>query len=145
MSAAAKSIYETLLRESPPNTIVLRKASQLSNQSASGHFSRAMDELVLDFKILPVGISNAGEWHYCHIYDIVPRFYPDIQKTSQTISNQVAQYKIMEYYLHSLGSSSIKEMQRILKWSPGEIRNSLRALSKDGIIYPLEAVEMNTA
>lgn len=143
MTAAAKSIYEALLREGPLNTIVLRKASQLSSQSASSLFTRALDELIQDFKILPVGVSDAGAWHYCHIYDIVPRFYPALQEISQPISTNLAQNKILEKYMLSMGASSLNNIRRFFKWSPEEIEFSLQTLSQDGKIQPLEVSEMN--
>jgi hypothetical protein len=76
MTQAAKQVYETLLNEGAMNTLDLRKAAKLSNAKDS-EFNKALEYLQSDFKILPIGVSEAGAWKYSFIYEIVPRHYPD--------------------------------------------------------------------
>lgn len=134
MTAAARAIYEALLREGPLNTIMLRKASRLANETASGLFARALDDLMVEFKIQPVAVSDAGAWHYCHVYDITPRFYPDLQEKSRPINEKVAQKMILQKYFESVGAASQRDIRRLFGWSPDIIKETLDALTGSGCL-----------
>ncbi len=132
MTASARSVYEALLHEGPLNTIALRKASHLSGSTAQGLFSRALDDLMLEMKILPVAVSDAGAWHYCHIYDIVPRHFPELQENSRGIPDDFARQEILNSYLLSVGASTLHEMQHLLGWKAEIIQRTLQKLQSDG-------------
>lgn len=78
LTAAAKNLYEALLFRGPLDTITLRKLAGLSSQAANTEFNHALEELQTTFRILPVGVSDAGAWHYAFIYQILPHQFPDI-------------------------------------------------------------------
>src|SRR3972149_8490713 len=59
LTQAAKQIYESLLNEGALNTIDLRRAAHLGNARES-EFNRALETLQSDFKILPIGVAEAG-------------------------------------------------------------------------------------
>ena len=132
MTAAARSIYEALLREGPLNTIMLRKASRLAGETAAGLFARALDDLMGEFKILPVAVSDAGAWHYCHVYDITPRFYPDIQDKSRPVNEKEARQVILRKFFESVGAASIRDIQRLFGWLPDITSKTLDALNSAG-------------
>lgn len=134
MTAAARAIYEALLREGPLNTIMLRKASRLSGETAAGLFARALDDLMVEFKILPVAVSDAGAWHYCHVYDITPRFYPDLQEKSRSINEKDARQMILRKYFGSVGAASSRNVQRLFGWGPDTVSETLNALENTGVI-----------
>lgn len=81
----AKTVYETLLDEGPLDSISLRKLSRLSSRESESRFNRALEMLQADFKILPVGVAQAGAWKYAFIYDLVQRFYPDLPEQARPI------------------------------------------------------------
>lgn len=116
--AAAKGIYETLLDNGPQDTITLRKNAGLTNRSADSEFNRALDELQTTFRILPVGISEAGAWHYSFIYDIVARHFPDLVERAHPISEHDARQKLIACYLDSVGAVPFKEIQRVFGYAP---------------------------
>src|SRR5215211_6720270 len=58
LTQAAKQLYESLLKEGALNTIDLRRAAKLTNAKES-EFNKALEALQSDFKILPVGVSDA--------------------------------------------------------------------------------------
>lgn len=132
MTAAARSIYEALLREGPLNTIMLRKASRLTGEAVAGLFARALDDLMIEFKILPVAVSDAGAWHYCHVYDITPRFYPDLQERSRPVNEKEARMLILRKYFDSVGAASIREVQRLFSWLPDITSGTLDTLTIAG-------------
>ena len=65
LTQASKQVYETLLDNGALNTLDLRKMAKLSNAKDS-EFNKALEQLQRDFKILPVGVSDAGAWKYSH-------------------------------------------------------------------------------
>jgi hypothetical protein len=129
---ASKLIYETLLREGPQDTIALRKNAGLANRSADNEFNRALEGLQTSFRILPVGVSDAGAWHYSFIYDIVARHFPDLVERAHPIADHEARQKLLLLYLQSVGAASFKEIQRIFGTSPmnWESARTQRDLSK---------------
>ncbi len=46
---------------------------------------RALTELQADFKILPVGVTKSGAWHYAFAYDLVHRHFPKLPGTARFI------------------------------------------------------------
>ena len=59
MTADAKAIYEVLLEHGPLNTIRLRREARMSAESAKSRFGRALVELQVRLKVLPIGVAEA--------------------------------------------------------------------------------------
>jgi len=78
LTQASKQVYETLLDYGALNTLDLRQKAKLANAKDS-EFNKALEQLQRDFKILPVGVAQAGAWNYSHIYEIVTRHFPIYQ------------------------------------------------------------------
>ena len=97
LSQAAKQVYKSLLKEGALNTIDLRRASEIDERQRS-EFNKALEVLQSDFKILPVGVSDAGAWKYSFIYEIVTRHYPDLAEKARFISEAEARRKLVELY-----------------------------------------------
>ena len=58
----------------------------MTNQGSDSPFNRALDNLQFTFRILPIGVAEAGAWNYAFIYDLVPRHYPDLIEQAHPIS-----------------------------------------------------------
>lgn len=134
---ACKLIYETLLDKGPQDTIALRKNAGLTNRSADAEFNHALDELQTTFRILPVGVSESGAWHYSFIYDIVARHYPDLVERAHPITEPEARQKMLQCYLSALGAVPFKEIQRIfgntpLSWEAARIERDLKKMAERG-------------
>lgn len=143
---AAKLIYETLLEQGPLDTIALRKNAGLTSRASDGEFARALEELQTTFRILPVGVSQAGAWHYAFIYDIVARHYPDIPERAHPISEHEARQKILALYLESVGAATLAEIRRVFgnaptKWETARIERHLTRLEERGEIARGVSVE----
>ncbi|MDO9300094.1 MAG: crosslink repair DNA glycosylase YcaQ family protein [Anaerolineales bacterium] len=121
LTQASKQVYETLLDNGALNTLDLRKKAKLSNAKDS-EFNKALEQLQRDFKILPVGVAQAGAWKYSHIYEIVSRHFPDLSEQARTITESQARAKILELYFSSVGAAQLKDVIKLFGWS-NEIAN----------------------
>jgi hypothetical protein len=133
LTSSAKQVYDALLKEGPLDTISLRKAARLAGRNSDAEFNRALDVLQADFKILPVGIAEAGAWKYAHIYDIAARFYPDLPRQARKISESRARGRLLELYLESVGAARARDMTRLFGWSAQLVTRTLARLSDEGL------------
>jgi len=97
------------------NTLDLRRAANLSNAKDS-EFNKALEYLQSDFKILPVGVSDAGAWKYSFIYQIVPRHFPDLPEQARKIGESEARTKLMELYFESVGTAQERDAVKLFRW-----------------------------
>jgi hypothetical protein len=115
LSQSAKQVYEALLKEGALNTIDLRSAAKLMNAKDS-EFNKALEVLQSDFKILPVGVAEAGAWKYSFIYEIVPRHYPELPEKARFISEGEARRKLLELYFESVGAAQERDVNKLFAW-----------------------------
>jgi hypothetical protein len=138
MTAEARKVYEALLKEGPLDTINLRRASQLTSSSSTTRFNRALDDLQIEMKVLPVGVSDAGAWHYAFIYDIVTRHMPELQEQARFISGEEARQRIAGDYFLSVGAAPEDYLGRLFRWDSQSCRDTLDRLERSGLIQPGE-------
>ncbi|HXF84218.1 MAG TPA: crosslink repair DNA glycosylase YcaQ family protein [Anaerolineales bacterium] len=124
---AAKQVYEALLKEGALNTIELRRAAKLTNAKES-EFNKALEYLQADFKILPVGIAEAGAWKYSFIYDIVPRHYPELPEQARKIGEREAREKLLELYFESVGAAREAEAVKLFGWKKELVTRTILGL-----------------
>jgi len=116
LTQSAKQIYETLLERGALNTIDLRRLAKLANAKES-EFNKGLEQLQSDFKILPIGVSEAGAWRYSHIYEIVTRHFPDLPEQARTISESQARTKLLELYFASVGAAQLRNVTKLFGWT----------------------------
>jgi hypothetical protein len=129
MTFESKSIYEALLNEGPLDTLALRRAARLSSETSSARFARSLDDLQMEYKILPVGVSRVGGWNYAFVYDIVARYHPQVQEAARFITEQAAQRKLAEVYLLSVGAMRARDLSHLLRWTPANAKTIMKKLS----------------
>jgi hypothetical protein len=134
MTWEAKSVYEALLAEGPLDTVSLRQMARMTSPASNSPFARALDWLQADFKVLPVGIAEAGAWKYAFIYDLVHRHYPDLPEAAHTIRQTDARRKLAELYLLSVGAAQARAVVRLFGWTPSDTEQALDSLERAGII-----------
>lgn len=134
MTFEAKTVYETLLGEGPLDSISLRKLAHLSSGENQSRFNRTLDLLQADFKILPVGVAQAGAWKYAFVYDLVHRFYPDLPEQARLIRQVDARRKLAKLYLESVGAAPEKALVSLFGWPKGDAEAALSALTQDGLV-----------
>jgi hypothetical protein len=130
MTAEAKSIYEALLKDGPLDTLLLRKAARMTSTASESRFKRALDDLQEEFKVLPTGISPSGAWHYAFIYDITPRYYPELVEQTRWISESSARKTLLQKYLLSMGAVSFANISRLFRWKKDEIQTTIAQLAQ---------------
>jgi hypothetical protein len=134
LSREAKLVYETLLREGPLDTVNLRRIIQMTAKASNSPFDRALSQLQRDFKILPVGVAQAGAWRYSFIYDMVHRFYPDLPEQARSITRRAAREKLVLLYLASMGAATAVEITKLFQWPAADVSRALDGLVTAGEI-----------
>jgi DNA glycosylase AlkZ-like len=133
LTQAAKQIYETLLDKGSLDTISLRKEARLLNAKESV-FNRALEDLQKDFKILPIGIAEAGAWRYAFRYEITARHMPELPEQARSIGEAEARRKLAQLYLASIGAAQIREVVRLFGWLPELAQRTVAWLAQNGIV-----------
>jgi DNA glycosylase AlkZ-like len=134
MTWEAKTVYETLLAEGPLDTVSLRQMARMTSQASNSPFARALDSLQADFKILPVGVAQAGAWKYAFIYDLVHRHYPNLAEEAHAIRQTEARRTLAELYMRSVGAAQARDLMRLFGWTPPDTERALAALTESGLI-----------
>lgn len=129
MAADTKQVYETLLREGPLDSINLRKAARVTVES---QFNKALENLQVAFRVLPVGVSDNGAWHYSFVYDCTHRHFTNLIDEARFISDEQARATIVSAYIDSVGAASLKEIEKVLQWQKPHIETTCTALVNSG-------------
>lgn len=141
MTYEAKTVYETILREGPIDTVALRRATRLTSRESNSPFNRALTNLQGDFKILPVGVAEAGAWRYAFVYDLVPRHLPDLPEQARFIGEKQARRELAAAYFRSVGAVPVAEVVKLFQWRRPEVEAAVDALVEAGILRRALRVE----
>jgi len=128
MSREAKLIYETLLREGPLDTVNLRRKIHMTGKASNSPFDRGLPGFQRDFKILPVGIAEAGAWRYSFIFDMVHRHYPELPEKARSIKRGEARRRLLTLYFKSLGAAPAAEARKLFQWTKKDLDRALDVL-----------------
>ena len=131
LTQAAKQVYEALLDKGSLDTISLRKESRLLNAKESV-FNRALEDLQMDFKIMPIGIAEAGAWKYAFRYEITARHMTELPEKARLIGEAEARRKLVELYLTSVGAARPRDLVRLFGWAPELTQRSVAWLVQNG-------------
>jgi hypothetical protein len=132
LSRQAKMIYEALLHEGALDTVNLRRVIHMTGKASNSPFERGLVSLQRDFKILPVGIAEAGAWRYSFIYDLVHRYYPELPQQARSIKRGESQVKLAALYYNSVGAATMADTRKLFQWPKGDIERTLARLSDSG-------------
>jgi hypothetical protein len=135
LTQEAKTIYEIILDHGPQDTVALRRGAHMTSQASDSRFNRAMADLQADFKIVPVGVTQSGAWHYAFAYDITARQYPEIPEQARLISERNARCILVELYLRSVGAAQISDITKLFGWKPVEIQRTVEQLVQSGVLH----------
>jgi hypothetical protein len=134
LTQAAKQIYETLLDKGSLDTISLRKEARMLNAKESA-FNRAMEDLQMDFKILPVGVAEVGSWKYAFRYEITSRHMPELEQQARQIGEAEARQKLVGLYFASVGAAQTRDVAKLFGWPPELVRRTLdKLIQKDELV-----------
>jgi hypothetical protein len=131
LTVESKQVYEALLREGPLDTISLKKEAHLSSSGSETRFNKALDDLQMEMKILPVGVAEVGSWNYAFIYDLTHRHFPDLIQDSRSIQESAACLHLVDLYLNSLGALNSEQISRLFRWDQPRVDRVVSKLQKD--------------
>ena len=134
-------IYEALLKEGALDRISLRKAARLTSSSAERLFNKALDDLQIELKVLPIGVAEVGAWKYSFIYELTHRQFPWLLKKAQPINESLAYRTLAGLYFAALGVAQSKDLVRLFHWPHSEIEKTLAQMVKQGELLPDWQVE----
>jgi hypothetical protein len=134
LTAEAKAIYEALLRRGPLHSIALRRATSMSDSTSSYRFNRGLEELQADFKVMPIGVAEAGSWNYAFIYECVHRYHPEFLEQAKDIKISEAQRRLVMLYLRSVGAVTMGDIVKIFWWPKREVETTVNSLVGDRVL-----------
>jgi hypothetical protein len=73
----------------------------LKSRENKSRFDKALADLQAGLKVLPVGVAEAGAWRYAFIYEILPRWLPDVPAKAGNITRSQARQAILDQYLRN--------------------------------------------
>jgi hypothetical protein len=132
LSYAAYRIYDTLFHEGPLPTSILRRKAGIAGKERAGEFDRAIVELQRGMKIAKVGISDANAWRYCYVYDILPRWLPDLVAQGVAIPTRTAQQAIVAQFIRTVVATTPGEIAWHLGWTVADVQMAVAALVDAG-------------
>jgi hypothetical protein len=132
LSWEAKSIAEALLKRGALDTPELRKKASMAGSGSQGRFERGLLELQAGLWILPVGVADAGAWHYAFIYELLDRWLPDVGRQAAQLTLAEARCNLTKAYLEAVGAASPEMIKRLFGWRRPLVEQSLGALEAQG-------------
>ncbi len=141
LSFPARTLYDAVLHRGALDTIELKKIGRFTGKAGDLEFNRALNELQMDLKLMPVGISDSGAWHYSFIYDIVGRQFPEVVSRAGLIQPNESRRVLITNYLQSVGAARLPEIARLFRWDKVAIRDSIATLTTEGVILSNVASE----
>ena len=132
MTSEAKQVYEALLKNGALDAVRLRREAHLSTDANKGRFDKALTDLQTGLKVLPVGIAPAGAWRYAFIYEVLPRWFPQIPLRAQQIGRVEARRHILDRYLCNVVFSTVPIAARLFRWSLAETQQTAEVLAAEG-------------
>jgi hypothetical protein len=141
MTAEAKAIYEALLEHGPLDTVRLRREARMSAESAKYRFDRALVELQVGLKVLPVGVARTGAWNYAFLYELFQRWFPEIPQQARAIKRGEARRALVSRYLDNVAAAERKMIAKVfhvLKWTKRELDHTIAAMLEEGAVREMK-------
>jgi hypothetical protein len=146
LTAEAKAIYEAILENGPLDTVRLRREARMSAESAKSRFDRALVELQVGLKVLPIGVAHTGAWNYAFTYELFQRWFPEVPKQARAIKRSEARRVLVQRYIDNVVATDRKMIAKVfhvLKWTSRELERTIVALREEGAIQKVEIEGLN--
>ena len=134
LTQEARALYKALLDHGPLHTVALRKAARLTSAESDSRFNRALTDLQAGFLIAPIGVADAGAWHYAFIYDIVARAYPDLLENARFIGELDARQQLVTAYFQSVGAAQLRDLSLLFQWGSTDLDRTINRLVQSGLL-----------
>ena len=110
----------------------------LTFQNLCKKFNMKMNFRINDFKILPVGVAEAGAWKYSFIYEIVSRHFPGLPERARTIGEREARTKLIELYIESVGAAQEGDVHKLFGWKKDLTTRAITGLVEKRMVVESE-------
>jgi hypothetical protein len=128
MKQETKDVYELILAKGPLDTVEMRRKLAMTSKRSDYRFNRALVELQMDFKIMPVAVTESGAWRYAFAYDLVSRHLPELPERARFIQETDARLEILHHYFRSVGASTLSQILKVFGWRRSNLEKSLSML-----------------
>ena len=142
MTAEAKAVYEAILENGPLDTVRLRREARMSAESAKSRFDRALVELQVGLKVLPIGVAHTGAWNYAFTYELLQRWFPEVPEQARGIKRSEARRVLVQRYIDNVVATDRKMVGKVfhvLKWTPKELERTLDTLLGERVVREVGA------
>jgi hypothetical protein len=136
-----RAIYEAILENGPLDTVRLRREARMSAWSAKSRFDRALIELQIGLKVLPIGVAHTGAWNYAFTYELFQRWFPEVPERARPIKRAEVRRVLVRRYLDNVVAADrgmIAKVFHVLKWTKRELERTIAALVEEGAIREAE-------
>jgi len=92
-----------------------------------------------------VGVTEAGAWRYAFLYELLPRWFPDIPEQARQISRAEARRALVSRYLDNVVAADRKMIGKVfhvLKWTPAELDRTIDVLLQKDAVWEMQAEGM---
>jgi hypothetical protein len=92
----------------------------MSANSAKSRFDRALVELQVGLKLLPIGVARTGAWNYAFTYELFQRWLPEVPEQARGIKHTEARRVLVQRYLDNVIAADRKMSSKVfhvLKWT----------------------------
>jgi hypothetical protein len=113
----------------------------MSAESAKSRFDRALTELQVGLKVVPVGVAKAGAWRYAFLYELLPRWFPEIPEQARAIRRSEARRVLVQHYLDNVVAAErrmIGKVFHVLRWTKRELDRTIAVLLEEGTVQEVE-------
>jgi hypothetical protein len=97
-----------------------------------------LEQLQSDFKILPIGVSEAGAWHYSHIYEITSRHFQKLAEQARSISESAARTKLAGLYFASVGAAQLRDVTKLFGWTKEIAERTVNKLVSESLLAKVD-------
>jgi Winged helix DNA-binding domain len=136
MTVEARQVYEALLRKGPLDTIALRREAHLSSSESDGRFNKALTDLQVSLRILPVGVAEVGAWNYAFLYEVVHRHVPEIIEQARFIQENQARLVLTRLFFKAVGWAQERNVLRLFGWPHPVVHQVLDEMVQKGELRP---------
>jgi hypothetical protein len=113
----------------------------MSAEGAKSRFDRALVELQVGLKVLPIGVAYTGAWNYAFTYELLQRWFPEVPEQARAIKRSEAQRVLVQRYIDNVVAtdrSTIAKVFHVLKWTSRELDRTIAALLELGSVREIE-------
>jgi hypothetical protein len=113
----------------------------MSAESAKSRFNRALVELQVGLKVLPIGVACTGAWNYAFTYELFQRWFPEVPEQARATKRSGARWVLVLRYLDNVVATDrtmIAKVFHVLKWTSGGLDRTIAVLLEEGAIQEMQ-------